>query len=897
MSNPATNANATNVFSGNNGFGSGGGFASNQQASANKPAGFGAGFGGSSASTQQTPVNQPSGFGVPKQSNVGFGNSAASTQQVAKPIGFANQNPSGFGAPKATNSVSGFGSGFNTNQQPLMNQEAPVNHPSGFGIPKQSNVGFAGGSASTQPAPMNQQPVMNQQTPVNQPSGFGAQKISNSGFNAGGFGSNQQAPVNQPTGFAAPNPSDFGVESTAGGFNAGGFNAGGFNAGGGFGSNQQASTNRPSGFGNQNSGNFGAPKLIDSNNGFGGGSVSNQQPVSANNTSGFGGPKQPVSGFGINNASGFAQQTSMNQPSGFGAPNQSNVGFNAGGFGSNQQAPVNQQPSMNQQSGFDASKTSDFGNAQENDDSFTSVAQNQSNDERQSSRYVPAVRELDDIFQEDIICKFLYESVVDADDDVIVEPQENVLKIDSWSDITLNEKLMMNINRSNYARPRKIQSYTIPYILEGKDLKGQAETGSGKSAAFLIPIIHKIAKIKEANTSAGSTKNNPYCVIVEPTRELALQLYEQGRKLAHDTGVQVVKSYGEYKWAANAQEILEGCDIIVGTPGRLYHFMNDGIIQLNNLQYFVLDEADRLLDQNFKEIVDKMKSIKKFPKQEALQTLLFSATFPEDVDRWAKDMLKEDFVYVKNARGDSANRKIHQQFRECQKSEKKEAVLEILKQELEDEKKNDVNAKQPRTLVFVKMRRDADVMAMYLCESGVQATTINGDRTQKLREEALRSFRENSVSVLVATDVCARGLDIKDLDNVINMDLPQEITTYIHRIGRTGRLKQGRATSLFDPSEDGGKFAKDLAELLKKDSYQVPDYILNAADNTSNFGGSAGDSNKKPRSNNKQSFGNQWGNSGNFGFGNGEDANEETSTGFSGTSGFDKNNFGTTGFN
>ncbi|KAI6179970.1 hypothetical protein M3Y98_00668800 [Aphelenchoides besseyi] len=642
--------------------------------------------------------------------------------------------------------------------------------------------------------------------------------------------------------------------------------------------------------------NANATNVFSGNNGFGsgGGFASNQQ-ASANKPAGFG------AGFGGSSAS--TQQTSMNQPSGFGAPNQSNVGFNAGGFGSNQQAPVNQQPSMNQQSGFDASKTSDFGNAQENDvedleasikkasikDSFTSVAQNQSNDERQLSRYVPAVQ--------DIICKFLYESVVDADDDVIVEPQENVLKIDSWSDITLNEKLMMNINRSNYARPRKIQSYTIPYILEGKDLKGQAETGSGKSAAFLIPIIHKIAKIKEANTSAGSTKNNPYCVIVEPTRELALQLYEQGRKLAHDTGVQVVKSYGEYKWAANAQEILEGCDIIVGTPGRLYHFMNDGIIQLNNLQYFVLDEADRLLDQNFKEIVDKMKSIKKFPKQEALQTLLFSATFPEDVDRWAKDMLKEDFVYVKNARGDSANRKIHQQFRECQKSEKKEAVLEILKQELEDEKKNDVNAKQPRTLVFVKMRRDADVMAMYLCESGVQATTINGDRTQKLREEALRSFRENSVSVLVATDVCARGLDIKDLDNVINMDLPQEITTYIHRIGRTGRLKQGRATSLFDPSEDGGKFAKDLAELLKKDSYQVPDYILNAADNTSNFGGSAGDSNKKPRSNNKQSFRNQWGNSGNFGFGNGEDANEETSTGFSGTSGFDKNNFGTTGFN
>ncbi|KAI6184805.1 hypothetical protein M3Y97_00635600 [Aphelenchoides bicaudatus] len=446
--------------------------------------------------------------------------------------------------------------------------------------------------------------------------------------------------------------------------------------------------------------------------------------------------------------------------------------------------------------------------------------------DRLTRGYVPKSRNIDEIQKEDDLAKELYSMVFETDENILVTGAGNkIAVIDSWNQIGLDSNIMQNINRSGYVHPRKIQAYAIPLIIDGYDLKAQAETGSGKSAAFLIPLINKIIGDKKRNPISGG-KNKPFAIIMEPTRELALQLYDQARKIAFNTGVRVVKAYGQYDVADNKKEIMGGSDIVIGTPGRLSQFIGYGTIDVAMLKYLVLDEADRLIsDFNFLGIIQKIRGLSTYPKEENVQNLLFSATFPEKVEILANDLLKSKRAFVHNELTIAVNSKITQEFIACPQHEKKIKVLEFLKSDLKQAQAINANAKQPRTLIFVRKRSDADLVCLFLCDSGIRATTINGDRPQKERELALEYFRSNETPVLVATDVCARGLDIKDLDWVINMDLPDTVETYVHRIGRTGRLKAGRALSFFDRSTDHS-LASSLVKLLEEsNSPNIPAFL------------------------------------------------------------------------
>ncbi|KAI1711149.1 DEAD/DEAH box helicase domain-containing protein [Ditylenchus destructor] len=425
--------------------------------------------------------------------------------------------------------------------------------------------------------------------------------------------------------------------------------------------------------------------------------------------------------------------------------------------------------------------------------------------------YAPTVREIDEICKEDLDHADEYKIIADEDEEITVtgENISHVCTLASWNDAKFQPKLYYNIvERAKYIRPRKIQSSSIPIIMEGRDIKGHAETGSGKTAAFMLPIINEIMKTDKSGNSAFG-KPSPYAIVIEPTRELCLQVYEQSYKFAYETEVSVAKAYGQYSVFKNLNELRQGCDVLCATPGRLKDFIKNEKIGLDKLRYFVLDEADCLLENNF------LDDVREF------------ATFPPAIQRLSAEILKPDFVMVSNKKLVATNSRVEQRFISVTSDNKKNALLELFQNQLAEAKKNNPQkVGVPRTIVFVRTKRDADVICLWLCGKDIPATTINGDRPQPLREKALRDLRTNEVSVLVCTDVCARGLDIKDLDHVINFDLPSDDVTYVHRIGRTGRLKRGIATSFVDECDNNDTLlAKNLVEFMKGVGQEVPEFL------------------------------------------------------------------------
>uniref|UniRef100_A0A914E9G3 RNA helicase n=1 Tax=Acrobeloides nanus TaxID=290746 RepID=A0A914E9G3_9BILA len=434
---------------------------------------------------------------------------------------------------------------------------------------------------------------------------------------------------------------------------------------------------------------------------------------------------------------------------------------------------------------------------------------------RKPVSYVPEIRKVDELFEEDIANQELYQHVSEEDEPCTVTGgPEPTLIIDKWENSGLDKKLIANIFHCKYARPRKIQAFAIPLIIQGYDLMALAETGSGKTAAFMLPIIHYIMKNKPAGISDICS---PYALILAPTRELAIQIYDQGRKFAEGTGISVAKAYGGYKPNANSAELQSGCDIICATLGRIKQFISNGDVFVKNIKFLVLDEADRFVgDSALLNDIETLSRIKGFPDKTKRQTLMFSATFEQRVQELTKGMLCKDYV--------------SQHFLEVPHQLKKEKLYEILNLEVDEAKKIDPNnPKIRRTLVFVQLKRHTNLLALYLSNSGIPSTIINGDMDQELREIALKEFREYRTPILVATDVCARGIDIKDLDHVINYDLPSDATIYVHRIGRTGRLKEGTATSFFDNERDSA-LASRLVKHIRDVHQEPPEFLLKAAD-------------------------------------------------------------------
>jgi ATP-dependent RNA helicase DDX3X len=338
-----------------------------------------------------------------------------------------------------------------------------------------------------------------------------------------------------------------------------------------------------------------------------------------------------------------------------------------------------------------------------------------------------------------------------------------------------------------------------------------AQTGSGKTAAFLIPVIEKILQ-SPTQSQWGSRKAIPQCLILSPTRELASQIHVENLKMCYKTSLKGCVVYGGAPVGGQIRELGYGCDILVGTPGRLIDMIDKGVVALNNIKFLVLDEADRMLDMGFEKDIRKIVEERDMPGYDYRTTLMFSATFPKDIRQLATDFLKRDHLFLKVGRVGSTTESIRQCIKLVTEYEKQSELLKDLKEI------------KGRTLIFSETKRDTDLLARFLFGKGFACSGIHGDRSQSEREAALRSFKAGRTEILVATDVAARGLDIDDVTHVINYDLPKQIDSYVHRIGRTGRAgNTGVATSYFN--EASKPIAKDLIKILRESKQVIPPFL------------------------------------------------------------------------
>ncbi|XP_028252053.1 putative ATP-dependent RNA helicase DDX4 isoform X2 [Parambassis ranga] len=428
-----------------------------------------------------------------------------------------------------------------------------------------------------------------------------------------------------------------------------------------------------------------------------------------------------------------------------------------------------------------------------------------------------------------------YESGINFDkyDEILVDVSGTnpPLAIMTFEEAALCETLKKNVSKSGYVKPTPVQKHGIPIISAGRDLMACAQTGSGKTAAFLLPILQQLMAAGAA-ASSFSELQEPEAIIVAPTRELINQIYMEARKFAHGTCVRPVVVYGGVSTGYQIRELLKGCNVLCGTPGRLLDVIGRGKVGLNKVRYLVLDEADRMLDMGFEPDMRRLVGSPGMPARENRQTLLFSATFPEDIQRLAADFLRTDYLFVAVGIVGGACSDVEQTFIQVAKYGKREQLIDVLK-----------TTGSERTMVFVETKRQADFIAAFLCQEKVPTTSIHGDREQPEREKALADFRSSKCPVLVATSVAARGLDIPDVQHVVNFDLPNNIDEYVHRIGRTGRCgNTGRAISFFDPDVDG-QLARSLVTILSKAQQEVPSWLEEFA--FSNHGSMAFSTTKK----------------------------------------------------
>ncbi|XP_053170715.1 probable ATP-dependent RNA helicase DDX4 [Scomber japonicus] len=451
--------------------------------------------------------------------------------------------------------------------------------------------------------------------------------------------------------------------------------------------------------------------------------------------------------------------------------------------------------------------------------------------ERPKVTYVPPTlpEDEDSIFSH-------YETGINFDkyDDIMVDvsgtnPPQAIMTFD---EAELCESLRKNVSKSGYVKPTPVQKHGIPIISAGRDLMACAQTGSGKTAAFLLPILQQLMADGVA-ASRFSELQEPEAIIVAPTRELINQIYLEARKFAFGTCVRPVVVYGGVSTGHQIRDIERGCNVVCGTPGRLLDMIGRGKVGVSKLRYLVLDEADRMLDMGFEPDMRRLVGSPGMPSKEDRQTLMFSATYPEDIQRMAADFLKTDYLFLAVGVVGGACSDVEQTFIQVTKFSKREQLLDLLK-----------TTGMERTMVFVETKRQADFIATFLCQEKVPTTSIHGDREQREREQALADFRSGKCPVMVATSVAARGLDIPDVQHVVNFDLPNNIDEYVHRIGRTGRCgNTGRAVSFYDPDGDS-QLACSLVTVLSKAQQEVPSWLEESA-----FSGSTSSSFKPPRKN------------------------------------------------
>jgi ATP-dependent RNA helicase DDX3X len=367
----------------------------------------------------------------------------------------------------------------------------------------------------------------------------------------------------------------------------------------------------------------------------------------------------------------------------------------------------------------------------------------------------------------------------------------------------------------------------------GSISRRSSQTGSGKTGGFLFPIL-------SASFAAGprpppvddltpsymrSRKAYPTALVLAPTRELVSQIHDEARKFAYRSWVRPAVVYGGADINQQLRTIERGCDLLSATPGRLVDLIERGRISLANIKYLVLDEADRMLDMGFEPQIRRIVQGEDMPGINERQTLMFSATFPRDIQMLAKDFLKE-YVFLSVGRVGSTSGNITQKLEYVEDYDKDSVLLDVLVSQAEG----------GLTLVFVETKRKADMLSDFLMSKQLPATSIHGDRTQREREMALQTFRTGRTPIMVATAVAARGLDIPNVTHVVNYDLPSDIDDYVHRIGRTGRAGNvGTATSFFN--RNNKNIVRDLLELLREANQEIPGWLETVAQESA-FGGS-----------------------------------------------------------
>jgi len=369
----------------------------------------------------------------------------------------------------------------------------------------------------------------------------------------------------------------------------------------------------------------------------------------------------------------------------------------------------------------------------------------------------------------------------------------------TFENLNLIPQIQHSLKAKGYTTPTIIQQKSIPHILEGKDVIGSAQTGTGKTAAFALPILQRIF------TNKTSDRRKIKALILAPTRELAQQISDSFRDYGKGLHLKHTVIYGGVSQRPQTDALRSGAEIIIATPGRLLDLMNQGFVRLDAVEFFVLDEMDRMLDMGF--INDIKKIILKLPQKK--QTLLFSATFPAEIKKLADSLLRHPVV-VRTVPVSSAADNVKQYLYFVQKENKKTLLRNILK-------------KEPRhhALVFTRTKRGADRLVKNLTADNVRAESIHGNKSQGARQRALAQFRNRRINLLVATDVASRGLDITNITHVINFDLPEGADAYIHRIGRTGRAgATGTAISFCSSGEqylmrDINKIAGNKIEVVK----------------------------------------------------------------------------------
>ncbi|KAJ5820329.1 ATP-dependent RNA helicase ded1 [Penicillium riverlandense] len=441
----------------------------------------------------------------------------------------------------------------------------------------------------------------------------------------------------------------------------------------------------------------------------------------------------------------------------------------------------------------------------------------------------PPVPELEDqLFRNDFITRVGYKLDALNAIDVTCESKDAIKPILDWKDAGLHPVMLENIQLCMYARPTPIQSYGVPAILRGHDLIGIAQTGCGKTDTFLIPILSKLmGKAKKLaaprpyaesfDAATHTVRAEPLVLVVCPTRELATQIFDEARRLCYRSMLRPCVAYGGAPIRLQREDLQKGCDILIGTPGRILDFMNQPhVLSLRRVRYTVVDEADELLDSSWEQEFVRLMSGGDVNEDADHHYLMFSATFNKACRKLARTYLGEEHVRIRIGRPGSTHINVAQQILFVEDRSKKQALYDLIMSML-----------PIRTLIFVNTKDQVDFVDDFLYNMGLPSTSIHSGRTQIEREDAIRAFRTAKAPVMATTSLSARGLDIANVMHVINYDLPRgddAIGQYVHRIGRTARIgNEGLATSFYNDGDSD--MGNDLVKILMETGQKIPDFL------------------------------------------------------------------------